>query len=96
MLWLLFVIVLFGALPILSVIAASGMASALHCVLDEGGTHRCMFMGSDIGDNLYVLFVSGWFMFVTLPAAAIATAVWGIAWVILKRRDRVGPGRARI
>jgi hypothetical protein len=69
-------IVLFAAWPLLSVMLASGMAGALGCALNEGGASPCLFMGTDIGETLVVMFVLGWFAFWTLPLGAVALVAW--------------------
>jgi hypothetical protein len=47
-------------------------------------------MGEDIGNTLADMFVAGWLMFVTFPAAGIAFLVWLAAaatvWIGRRRR----------
>lgn len=61
--------------PLGAVMAASAIAEQAGCRLDEGSVHSCMISGTDWGDALYTAFVSGWFMLVTLPVAALAALV---------------------
>jgi hypothetical protein len=70
------VIVLFAASPLLLALLASGIAGALGCSLNEGGASPCLFMGTDIGETLVVMFVLGWFAFWTLPLGALALVAW--------------------
>jgi hypothetical protein len=76
-------IVLFGALPLLSALTASAVAAALGCGLDEGSIHLCMLWGRNIGKALYIMFVSGWFGMVTIPFACLAMIVWIVVAMIL-------------
>ena len=86
------VIVLFAAAPLLSAFLAGGIASALGCTLNEGGVSPCLFMGTDIGETLTVMFVLGWLAFETLPLGLFALAIWlvvaGMVVLIRWRRRR--------
>ena len=62
---------LFGLLPVFSVIIASVIANITGCDLDEGSIHACMVMGADLGPTLYTMFVLGWLGLLTLPIAAL-------------------------
>ena len=68
--------------PLLSVLLASWIANAAGCALDEGSSHPCMIGGKDRGELLYTMFVMGWFMFLTLPAGAMAFTAWTITFVL--------------
>ena len=77
--------------PLLSVLAASMIAQANGCVVDEGSVHPCIVNGSDMGETLYAMGVLGWFMFFTIPAGALAFLLWIIAIAVhvsLRRRKR--------
>lgn len=63
-------------LPIVSVLLVGLVANSLGCRVDEGSVHPCIFCGIDIGPVLYVMGVSGWFMLVSLPVAAITSILW--------------------
>ncbi len=76
-------IVLFGALPVVATLAASGIAGVLGCTLDKGGVHACLLLGRDIGAALHLMFVSHWFAMVTIPVAVMVLVVWGIVALIL-------------
>jgi hypothetical protein len=86
--WSLVLIVLFGLAPLLVTLAAGVMASALGCSVNEGGASGCIFMGQDIGETLSGMFVFGWLMFLSFPAAAIAFVVWLVvaAFISIRRR----------
>lgn len=88
---LLAVITLIAASPILGVIFAGVVASALHCPLDEGSVHPCFYRGHDIGPTLYDLGVLGWLMLVTIPILFFALVSWigiAIVWVAHRRASR--------
>lgn len=85
-------IVLVGIAPVLSAFAASFIADAAGCVLNEGGIHPCLIGGVDFGDTLAVLFMAHWLALMTLPVAALALVVWLVALVltlIVRRRRAV-------
>ena len=80
------IIVLWAIFPILSILIASGLASAFDCQLDEGGTHPCMAFGTDIGDALYTMFVMGWFFFITIPSGFVALVIFMIIMAVVSKR----------
>ena len=71
-------ILLYTAAPIICVLIASGLASAFGCRVDESGKQPCMAFGRDIGGLLVNLFVSGWFMLVTIPTGGLALLIYTI------------------
>jgi hypothetical protein len=77
------IILLFALAPVLSALLAGMIANASGCALDEGGVHPCLIGGIDYGETLSVMFVSGWFGFVTLPLGALGLVVWGIVLTIV-------------
>jgi hypothetical protein len=77
-------IALIALAPVLSVVLSSVLAHWGGCAVDEGGSHPCMIGGKDWGEALYTMFVLGWFMLLTLPAGALAFAIW-TATVVLHR-----------
>jgi Phospholipase_D-nuclease N-terminal len=81
-------IALFTIAPLLSVLIASAIAWATGSKLDEGNAHPCVILGIDIGDLLYCMFVSGWFMLATIPLGLLATAFFTIYWIIRKLAGR--------
>src|SRR5881398_853305 len=80
--WILYCIVLVALAPVGSVVACGLIANAHGCRVDEGSVHPCMINGKDYGQLLYTLGVMGWLMLVTLPAGALAFALWLIVLVI--------------
>ena len=74
--------------PILSVLTASGIASAFGCQLDEGGVHPCVAFGTDIGELLNTMFVMGWFFFLTIPSGLVAAVIFLILVVLFGRAKR--------
>ena len=77
------VILLFALAPLLSPLMAGAIADMHGCALDEGGVHPCIIGGTDYGETLSVMFVSGWFAFVTLPLGALGLVVWAIVLTIV-------------
>jgi hypothetical protein len=91
---ILLVIALIGLAPVLSVMAASGLASANGCALDEGSVHACMMGGRDYGDLLYGMGVMGWFALATLPLAGITIIVYLIVLLVLyvaRKKNKSSP-----
>ncbi|WP_424814419.1 hypothetical protein [Roseococcus sp. YIM B11640] len=67
--------------PIAMAFAASGIASALGCRVNEAGTNPCLLAGFDIGEALYTMFMMMWLAFLTLPLLLITLVGWIIVWV---------------
>lgn len=75
--------------PLISALSASIVAESHGCALDEGGVHPCVVGGTDIGEWLALMFVSGWFMFFTAPLGFGAAIIWALVLLIfLIRRVR--------
>jgi hypothetical protein len=72
-------IVLWTASPMVSVLIASGVASAFGCELDEGNVHQCFAFGHDIGNFLSTMFVMGWLFLVTIPTGLVALVALAFA-----------------
>ena len=68
--------------PVTSVAVAGCLANAYGCQLDEGSVHPCVIAGTDRGELLYTLGVLGWFMLLTLPAGALALAIWFVVLIL--------------
>ena len=86
------VIVVVAIAPLLSVLAATGIATAAGCRLDEGSAHPCVVLGIDLADMLYGLFVLGWLMLATLPLGGLALLVWLVVAVVLYLRRKPANG----
>jgi len=82
------IIVLIGALPLVSLLSAVAVTSLYGCALDEGSVHPCLVLGHDLGELFYAMAVSAWLMFFTLPAAALALVVWLIVIIVARIRRR--------
>jgi len=80
------VIVVVALAPIGSVVTCAWIANAHGCKVDEGSVHPCLIHGKDYGQLLYSLGVAGWLMLVTLPAGAIAFAIWLVVLVLHRAR----------
>jgi hypothetical protein len=76
-------ILLFTGLPMIGVLVASGVASALGCTLNEGDIHPCPLFGFDLGGLLYDFFVSGWFGLLTIPIGLCLLILWGAVAIIV-------------
>lgn len=74
-------ILLFAALPVISVALSSIIAETSGCALNEARAHPCMFLGVDAGELLYALFVMGWLMLFTIPAGVVLLGVWLMALI---------------
>src|SRR4051794_33413581 len=91
--WIIYVILLvlivaFALAPIASVAVAGFLANSHGCKLDEGSAHPCVIGGKDRSELLYTLGVLGWLMLVTLPACALAFAVWLVVVLLHHARWR--------
>ncbi|MGB3692937.1 MAG: hypothetical protein WA865_06315 [Spirulinaceae cyanobacterium] len=75
--------VLFGFLPIISVILASIIANIGDCTLHEGYTNPCEIGPFDLGETLYSMFVAGWFIFLSLPIGLLGFAI-GTVFLFVK------------
>ncbi|RDU96837.1 hypothetical protein [Trinickia dinghuensis] len=84
----LFLIVLIGISPFISVSIAGAIADGRSCGLDEGSIHPCMFLGHDVGNLLYTMFVMGWAGLVTIPTALGLLGVWGVVELVLAGRRK--------
>lgn len=67
--------ILIGVLPMLLNLLASAIASWKGVRLDAAEAETCIVLGVDISSLLYTLFMSYWFMFLTLPVM-----VGGLIW----------------
>ena len=77
--------------PILSVLIASTIAFLNGCTLNEGASHPCTVLWTDIGELLYTLFVMGWFALITLPiggGVALVALIWLIVVVVRGRGEQ--------
>lgn len=88
MAWILLAIVLFALLPIISVLASSGIAALGDCHLNEARAHSCMIIGMDFGGVLAFMFVAGWLALATVPIGAVAFVIWMAAAIVLYIRSR--------
>jgi len=76
--------------PAYLVLWSSNFAETHGCVLHEGFENPCIVDGVDYGPELYNAFVSGWFLLVSLPVAALCLLVM----VIIAVRDIITAIRA--
>jgi len=88
-------ILLFGALPLLSTLLAVLFALAFGCSVNEGVVEPCVVLGYDFGGLLFSMGLTFWFVMFTVPLAGLALLVWLVVLVVLlyRRRHR---GAARI
>ncbi len=88
------IIILLAISPLLSVFAASRIATYFGCELHEGFVNPCIAFGQDIGASLYSGFVSGWYMFISLPLGFLAWCIhigYGIFKIVKDRRTSKKP-----
>lgn len=84
LLWLsLALIVAFAISPLVLAIGAAMFGASMGCRIDEAGFYPCPVVGHDVGAILGAMFVSGWFVFFTLPLGAIAAFVWLVVAVAM-------------
>jgi hypothetical protein len=86
--WALALILMVGALPLLSLLLAMLFASAFGCQLDEGSVHKCVVLGLDFGGLLYPMALGAFFAVFTIPLAGLALIAWFIVWVVLLFKGR--------
>ncbi|WP_407493223.1 hypothetical protein [Pseudooceanicola sp. MF1-13] len=82
------VIIFVCLLPVFGVAWSSWFAERHGCTLNEAGAHPCVVNGKDYGDLLAGAFVSGWFMLLTLPVAALTSIVLVLTLIIRWVRNR--------
>lgn len=80
--WTLALIVVLALLPLLSVMAAYGIAEPNGCRVDEAGVYPCVVLGVDLGGALAVMAVLGWLMLASLPLGGGALIVWLVILII--------------
>lgn len=86
--WLAVIATLVGWFPVFDVLSSMAIAQLAHCQVDEGSVHPCVLYGTDLGEFLTVLFVSGWYFFVTFPVAIASVVLWLVVWFLRWRRSR--------
>ncbi len=70
--WLL---LLAGAAPFLSMLAAVGIASLAGCSVNEGLITPCLIGGVDFGETLAMMSTMAWLIFITWPLGAAGLAL---------------------
>jgi len=86
--WICALVIVVGLAPLVATLASTEIASLAHCELDEGSVHACIIGGHDVGNALYMMFVSGWYGIFALPYVAGAVAIWTLTVIVgwLRRR----------
>ncbi|WP_374951848.1 hypothetical protein [Mucilaginibacter sp.] len=69
------IVILGGLIPLIFACLAGYIADINGCILNEAGVNPCQVGGVDIGDLLSMMFVSGWFMLITVPGALLVFVV---------------------
>jgi hypothetical protein len=83
--WLVYLAIAFlGVLPLLIALLAGAIANLAKCELDEGSVHPCVIAGRDVGKLLYAMGVSGWFTFMTMPAALFLAMVYSVYLLVTR------------
>ena len=68
----------FTLFPVICVYLSTALSGAFGCNVNEANSYNCVVLGIDIGNFLYVLFVSGWLGIITFPIGGLATVVFFI------------------
>ena len=83
--WLVYLVIAFvGVLPVLIAMLAGAIANLAKCELNEGSVSPCMIAGKDMGKLLYAMGVSGWFVFMTMPAALFVALAYSIYLLVIR------------
>lgn len=82
------IIILVALLPLLSMIAAEGVARLYGCTLDLAAPQPCMIGGEDMGHGLFVLGMMGWFLFATMPVLLMLTLAWILTELVYRHIGR--------
>ena len=84
----LWIIVAICSLPIVGAVWAAWFANRHGCSLNEAGSHPCIVNGTDWGQTLAGVFVSGWFAIVTIPIGLAALAIIIVMFIVGRIRKR--------
>lgn len=71
--------ILAAVFPAIPTLVAALIAKANNCVLHEGFKNPCVVLGLDIGDVLYPMGVSMWFLFLSVPVGALGLLI-SVIW----------------
>ncbi|MCC6457133.1 MAG: hypothetical protein IT328_19420 [Caldilineaceae bacterium] len=82
-------ILLLGASPLIVALAAGTIADANGCELHEGFVNPCIINGKDWGQDLYTMGMLGFFAIGTLPIGVGAAGVYLLIVVIIALVRRV-------
>lgn len=66
--------------PLVSILAASAIATTFGCTLNEASAHPCVVAGVDLGETLVVMFVMGWLAIFGLPFMVATLFGWLVVW----------------
>jgi hypothetical protein len=86
--WSLLAIIIAALFPVALAFLAGMIASVAGCTLSGGGPDPCIIFGADWGGALSVMLTMHWLAFLTLPAGALALAVWAVCAFVLWWRSR--------
>ena len=76
----------FAVLPIINILLTALIATVFDCEVNESGAQLCITPFGEIGNLLYLLGVSGWFIFFTLPLGLIGVVVGFVLFLLGKRQ----------
>ena len=68
--------------PVPFLFFASWFAEANGCTVNEGGIYPCIVDGTDWGDSLAMMGMSGWLLIATIPIMAFGVTVWAAVLLI--------------
>jgi hypothetical protein len=82
--------IFFANLPLLMALVAGTIAEMNQCVLQQGHVNPCIVIGTDLGEWLYLMGMSGWLLMATIPlgfTGAVVSVIW-LLIVLWKNRER--------
>lgn len=86
------VLAIIALLPLFAVLVTATVAGVLGCEVNEGGPTPCIVMGTDIGELLSGLMITGWFSLMTIPVLMALAGAWGLleaySWFRRRRKTR--------
>ena len=76
----------FAIVPIINILLTALLATVFGCEVNESGAQLCITPFGEIGDLLYLLGASGWFIFFTLPLGFVGVIVGFVLFLFWKRQ----------
>lgn len=80
--WLFIAGIFFAFLPLIGLFLGAGIASLGDCRVHEGFPEPCVLLGIDLGNMLYGITGSGWYIFATIPIGGLAALIGLVLYFI--------------